>query len=118
MRYLFVTLALTLSFQSSASIWEQVNRANVKVECPNVIIFSEHKYRMLNDCYGHDPRDPIMETGDFEKSENSLTLTNRKVKVDDLFTHREDIQFELLRSSNSIQLRNSERSYYFTVRIE
>jgi hypothetical protein len=118
MRYLFVTLVLTLPYQSSASEWEQVNSANEKVECPNFIIFAEHKYRMLNDCYGDNPSDPIMETGDFEKNENSLTLINRNVKVDDLLTHRKDIQFELIRTSDFIQLRNSEYSYYFNVRIE
>lgn len=97
-----------------ALTWEQVNSQSEQIECPNIIIFGKKTYRILNDCYGDDPKSPIMETGEFKQSDNALVLTHRKIKTSDLFSNQDDLHFQLIRFGDFVKLKYGERTYFFT----
>ena len=61
--------------------WGLVEPGN---ECPYILSFDrEGEYMVLNDCYGLDPLNPVVETGQFFFTNNALGViefANRKLK--------------------------------------
>ena len=65
MKILTIT-ALLFTATTYAEMWVLVDG---DAECPDVLVVKEASYIILNDCYGIDPKNPIIESGRF-KSEN------------------------------------------------
>lgn len=90
--YLLFPLLALLSFTQPTKLelagkWAYEGRVNNNnktdccAECPDLIEFrSNYSYIVLNDCYGNDPRKPIVETGKWEVAESSkkVILKERK----------------------------------------
>ncbi len=84
------------------------------VECPDILVLEENgSYKILNDCYGVDPINPIIETGDwsFNEKDNILKLINRDLSHGGGYTiwnktNTQDFKVKLV-DGNLIQL-----SYY------
>jgi hypothetical protein len=58
------------------------------IECPYQIHFEKANYKILNVCYGLDPKLPVTEDGvwSYDSTKNTITLKNRKsLDNNDLF---------------------------------
>lgn len=64
----------------SSGIWLSIGVNGKMPECPNAIIFKSSTYEVLNDCYGHNPKHPIIETGKYKHSINILEFTDRNTR--------------------------------------
>ncbi len=57
-----------------------------RVECPNMLIFQPMTYQIVNDCYGTDIANPIVEKGHWEVTQpNNQIRLNRTVIYSDVF---------------------------------
>lgn len=69
--------------------WEYSKKNNKEgfVECPDFIIFEvENKYSVLNECYGNDGNNPIIETGIWNLNVNKKQIfLNRKFLINYYF---------------------------------
>jgi hypothetical protein len=75
----------------------------VYVECPDVIkIDASKKYEVLNDCYGIDPKHPLLEEGiwSFNEKEKKLTFKNRVFKLQQ-FQGADIIEYNILEISET-----------------
>jgi hypothetical protein len=58
--------------------WEysKKNDKNLFVECPDILNFkSDGKYTVLNECYGNDGMNPVVETGSWKLSSSKKQLS-------------------------------------------
>lgn len=75
--FLFVFCGKTYC-QTLAGKWQYLEK-----ECPEVAVFYENgTYKIYNDCYAEDQKNPIIETGQWKLSDDKtkLYLTNRDVR--------------------------------------
>ncbi|MBQ4836585.1 hypothetical protein [Pseudoalteromonas luteoviolacea] len=79
------------SFSVYSQAWLQVES---NVECPDLLKLQGERYSIYNDCYGTDPRHPIIETGNIILNENHITFHTRSINQDSF----------LQRGTNSIKL--------------
>jgi hypothetical protein len=60
-------------------------------ECPELIVFSKGTYKVLNDCYGTDMRNPVIETGFYTLDNDQTKISfNRQEPVSEYFLHTLD----------------------------
>lgn len=62
--------------------WKMVGCEESFIECPDIILVNEDStYKVFNDCYGRDTNNPIVETGKWELTSDSLIFTNRNFET-------------------------------------
>ncbi|WP_298445769.1 hypothetical protein [uncultured Ferrimonas sp.] len=74
-----VWIILFLFFSSAINAEEWIQK-EAGIECPDLIKFESNKYYIFNDCYGFDPKNPIIESGEFKKRNNVYHLFNRQIE--------------------------------------
>ncbi|MEH6638605.1 MAG: hypothetical protein V7717_04980 [Porticoccaceae bacterium] len=77
MRRILAFCTLLLSFSAQSETWLQFGDG---IECPDALELRDQSYTIFNDCYGFDPRNPVIETGQIEKEEEYIYFSSRKVK--------------------------------------
>ena len=92
--------------------WEysKKNDKNLFVECPDVLTFkSDGKYTVLNECYGNDGMNPIVETGYWKLNSNKKQLSlNRKFLINYYFlgSKKERVVIKIVKfTSKSLTIR-------------
>ncbi|MBN7816883.1 hypothetical protein [Algoriphagus pacificus] len=71
--------------------WLYIGTEEIKkeeIECPDLLVLNKNgNYSILNDCYGSEIENPIVEQGQwtFDSKENIILLTNRKFFGDYMF---------------------------------
>ena len=86
------------------------------IECPDVLRFNTNKkYCIYNDCFGPDPKQPIVETGQWELKINILSLKQRKFTTNYFFFSADKtIQFNLVRiSSDTLCLEYGQEKQFY-----
>lgn len=70
------------SNESIVGKWKMEGCEESFIECPDIITFNEDStYKVFNDCYGADTNNPIVETGNWESTSDSLILKNRNFET-------------------------------------
>ncbi len=83
--------------------WEysKKNDKNLFVECPDVLNFkSDGKYTVLNECYGNDGMNPIVETGFWRlNSDKKQVILSRKFLINYYFlgSQKEKITMKIIK---------------------
>jgi hypothetical protein len=101
-----VTAQSVLNKKNILGKWEysKKNDKNLFVECPDVLIFkSDGKYTVLNECYGNDGMNPIVETGYWKLNSNKKQLSlNRKFLINYYFlgSKKERVMIKILKFTN------------------
>jgi len=78
---------LTFVFISTAVKADSWILTNDDTECPDVIEFDESRYIILNDCYGFNPKHPVIEMGVIIKTGNAITFLERNIKQQSFLQH-------------------------------
>jgi hypothetical protein len=103
---------LLFAHSANAELWIQVGGGS---ECPDVLELNESSYVIFNDCYGVDPKNPIIESGALNREGEYLSFWQRKVKELSFLTG--DAKSQRLKvlegSSNELHLLGESRLFIF-----
>ncbi|MBQ4810263.1 hypothetical protein J8M20_02900 [Pseudoalteromonas luteoviolacea] len=108
-----ITISIFLmSFPASAYTWLQYGE---ELECPDALEFNGDNYIIYNDCYGFDPREPIIESGHIETDNDYVYFLNRKVKQQSFLQgHTKSQKLKiLLRNEHELNLQRGSRIFMF-----
>lgn len=114
---IFVSIPLLMCASIAiAESWRQVSDGTYMLECPDFIEFSSVTYEILNDCYGEDPRYPVIETGSYSIEKDFIVFTERQPKQESFLSGDAKSQnLELHRSDDSIKLVDGSNIFYFVI---
>ncbi len=101
-----------LSFSANAETWIQYDE---KIECPDVLELSGNNFIIFNDCYGLDPKEPIIETGKVEIGNNYFFFSDRKIKQQSFLqenTKRQKLKV-LLKTKDELKLQSGTKVFMF-----
>lgn len=73
---LIISLFFIFLFSANllADTWLQVGEDGYMIECPDAIELEESRYTIFNECYGVDPRNPVVEIGSYKLIENQVSF--------------------------------------------
>ncbi|WP_125561731.1 hypothetical protein [Pseudoalteromonas rubra] len=101
-----------LNFPASADTWLQFGE---ELECPDALKLKGGNYRIYNDCYGFDPKEPIIESGNIEFDNDYFYFFNRKVNQPSFLQNGAQSQKlkVLLRNKHELNLQKGTRVFIF-----
>jgi hypothetical protein len=112
MRIFFASLIIITSLAHSES-WIEVSG---DYECPDLLVLSESMYEIYNDCYGFDPRNPIVDSGNIERNEGVITFTKRTIKQPSFLGEEGNKEFEvLIKTEKELSIRSGDVIHSFKV---
>jgi len=98
-----LTLILLASSIVRSKSWIEVSG---DYECPDLLIFSGSEYEVINDCYGINPRKPVIDSGSFEIKDGYFIFTDRKNEHSSFFGSGATGKFEIiLKTENELHIR-------------
>jgi len=111
MKILAITTVL-FTATTYAEMWVLVDG---DAECPDVLEINEANYVILNDCYGFDPKNPIIESGSFDSEDGYLSFSQRKVEQPSFLKgNSKSKKFRILKSpSDELHLQGESRVFKF-----
>lgn len=77
MSKILAVFILAISIWANAQTWIQHGD---DIECPDVLNIQGESYIIFNDCYGFDPKEPIIETGKIAWEGDYISFLYRKVR--------------------------------------
>ena len=111
MKILFASLIVITSLAHSQS-WIEVSG---DYECPDLLVLSASKYEIYNDCYGFDPRNPIVESGNIERNEGIITFSDRTIEQPSFLGEEGNKEFEILvKTEKELSIKAGEVIHSFT----
>ena len=112
----YILLGL-LGFYSAASAesWMQTSEEGGPLECPDVIELSNGQYHVLNDCYGMDPKRPVIETGEYSCGAGRITFTTETDLEESVSDYGSPRSYALRKEENLVILEASGETLYFYV---
>ena len=111
MKVLAIT-TLLFTATTYAEMWVLIDGDS---ECPDVLEVNEASYVILNDCYGLDPKNPIIESGSFTSGDGYFSFLLRKVEQPSFLKgDSKSKKFRTLKSPNDeLHLQDGSRVFKF-----
>ena len=112
---IFLLFIVLISTSVKAELWLQYG---VNLECPDAIELNNGTYIIYNDCYGFDPVNPVIETGNYRIEGNSIFFKNRNSKVESFLGKNSENQCLEIKSKTKeeLHLKNENHAFRFRVR--
>lgn len=115
-RVIVILTSLLFTSVTFAETWIQVSDGTYMLECPDAITFDKEKYVIFNDCYGLDPKYPVIETGRYENKEGFISFIQREpTQQSFLGEDTRDRKLTLERKYSSVRLSDGAITFYFKV---
>ena len=117
MRKLILVAIFVCSGAANSDVWETVAEDGSKIECPSFLFIDGGSYEVLNDCYGMEPKHPVVESGRIEQSESSVSFIDRAVDQPVFIGDGDDdVEFSVVeRGGDYIVLGLDSRLYRFQI---
>lgn len=111
--FLSLIISCNNSNESIVGKWKMESCKESFIECPDIIMFNEDStYKVFNDCYGTDTNNPIVETGNWESTSDSLILKNRSFETNsylfNLSTDRLIVYYRNIENNMSLSKKTEE----------
>ena len=108
-------LAITTFLFTATTYAEMWVLVDGDAECPDVLEINQANYVILNDCYGFDPKNPIVESGNIDSEDGYLSFLQRKVEQPSFLKgDPESKRFKMLKSSSDeLHLQDETRVFKF-----
>lgn len=106
------------SLDVAAEVWFQTEKDGSAIECPDVVVIGDSNYRILNDCYGQDPKNPVIESGIAVVNEEAVSFTDREVFQSTFVgAGQRNVQFKRSRVGDDLlHLSNESGTFYFRIK--
>ena len=103
-----------LSLSVKAETWLQYGN---NIECPDALELRNESYSIFNDCYGFEPKEPIIETGKIEIDGEYISFLYRKVQQRSFLQGDAKSQKLkiLVKTSNELHLQDGSRIFRFKI---
>lgn len=95
---IYLTSLIFLASATHSASWIEVSG---DYECPNLLILFESRYEVFNDCYGFDPRSPVIDSGRFEEIDGHFIFSERKIEQPSFLGGRGVMSFEVISKTNT-----------------
>ncbi len=115
MSKLLPILLSILCLDAAAEVWFQTEKDGSAIECPDVVVIDKSEYEILNDCYGLDPKHPVIESGVVVMEKDAVSFVDREVSESTFLGEgQRNVQFKRSRVGDGIlHLSNGSDIFYF-----